>query len=321
MYDKRSFNWFLTYSQVNLEIADFNEALWSNAHVAECSGFVVAREKHADGGQHFHVLLCYKKSKRLRSILAFDLVFNGDTIHGNYQPVKNLRDCYGYVTKDGDYYEDVVDIPGLSSTHETSYWELALQAENKERALEIIRRNNPRDYILQRRNLDYALDKHFEVREELAPPAYERDTFTNVPDALESWVWNELTSDKSRKKSLIIVGQSRTGKTSWARSLGDHIYCMSALIPSAVKNKPRNVQYVIFDDIEQSTLDKSQLSSCWKVFIGCQQHLTVNEKYKPQETVNWGIPSIWLMNSLLNFPDKDFLNLNCDIVYLNDKIY
>lgn len=304
-----------------MEPVDFNDALWSNSNVADCSGFVVARENHAEGGTHYHVLLCYKKTKRIRSILAFDLNHLGVRIHGNYQPVKNLRDCYGYVTKDGDYYEDIDDIPGLSASHEPSYWELALQAENKERALEIIRRNNPRDYILQRRNLDYAFDKHFDVREELAPPPYTRDSFTNVPNELDEWVFNELTSEQPRKKALFLIGPSRTGKTSWARSLGEHIYCMSALIPSAVKNKPKTVQYILFDDIEQSTLDKSQLGSCWRVFVGCQQYLTVNEKYKPQETVNWGIPSIWCLNKMLDFGDDDFLKINALVVNINNKLY
>lgn len=319
--DKRSFNWFLTYPQCNLKPEDFNEALWNNSNVAECSGFAVSREKHADGGIHYHVLLCYKKTKRVRSLLAFDLSHLGVRIHGKYEVVKNLRDCYGYVIKDGDYYEDIESIPGLSAPHEPSYWELSLQAQNKERALEIIRRNNPREYILNRKNLEYAFDKHFEVREELAPPAYERASFTNVPGELDQWVWDELTSDKPRKKALFLIGPSRTGKTSWARSIGQHIYCMSALIPSAVKNKPKDIEYILFDDIEQSTLDKSQLSSCWRVFVGCQGYLTVNEKYKPQETVNWGIPSIWCLNKMLHFNDMDFMERNSIVVNINENLY
>lgn len=319
--DKRSFNWFLTYSQCQLDPVDFNEALWSNSHASQCSGFVIARETHATGGTHYHVLLCYKKTKRVRSITSFDLHWAGNTIHGNYQVVRNLRECYNYCTKDGDYLEDISDVPGINPKHETSYWELACQAENKEKALDIIRRHNPRDYLLQRRNLDYSLDKHFEIREELAPSPYTRASFTHVPIQLDEWVWNELSADKPRRKSLIIVGPSRTGKTAWARSLGEHIYCMSALIPAACKNKPKEIDYIIFDDIEQSTLEKSQLASCWKVFMGCQLHLTLNEKYKPQETVNWGIPSIWLMNNLLKFGDLDFVHRNATIVYINDNLY
>lgn len=321
MVDKKSFNWFLTFSRCDLEPADFNDLLWANSHAAEANGFVIGRESHADGGTHYHVLLCYKFSKRIRSLRAFDLNANGRTIHGNYQPVRKLRETYNYVTKDGDYLEDISDVDGLNSQHETSHWELALQAEDKAKALEIIRRHAPRDYVLQRRNLDYALDKHFEIREEITPPPYRRDEFDNVPVALERWVVNELMSDKPRKKSLFLIGPSRTGKTSWARSLDEHIYCMSQLIPSAVKNKPKSVKYILFDDIEQSTLDKSQLGSVWKVFVGCQAHLTVNEKYKPQETVNWGIPSIWCLNKMLTFADMDFLNVNAEIIIINNSLY
>lgn len=319
--DRRAFNWFLTYSQCNLDPVDFNDRLWQNNHAAECSGFVIARENHAEGGAHYHVLLCYKRTKRIRSLRAFDLNHDGIVIHGNYQPVRDLQATYLYVTKDGDYLEDISDIAGLTSNHETSYWELALQAETKEKALDIIRKRNPRDYVLQRRNLDYALDKHFEVREEISAPPYRREEFTRVPPELDDWVRDELLSDKPRKKSLFLVGPSRTGKTSWARSLGEHIYCMSQLIPGAVKNKPRDVKFILLDDIEQTTLDKSQLGAIWKVIVGCQAHLTVNEKYKPQETINWGIPSIWCLNKMINFSDLDFVNVNATIVLINDNLY
>lgn len=96
---------------------------------------------------------------------------------------------------------------------------------------------------------------------------------------------------------------------------------MSQVIPSALKHKPKGCDYVIFDDIEQSTLEKSQLASNWKVFIGAQEYLTVNEKYKPVETINWGIPSIWCLNKMLQFNDMDFLHLNATVVYLNENLY
>lgn len=322
MFDKRSFNWFLTYSQVQLDDVQFNDAFWGNAHIAGCDGFVLARESHADGGTHYHAIVCYHRTKRIRSHTAFDLIYNGESIHGNYQPIRRLQECYDYVTKDGNFVEDIDGIAGLSSSRKKpNYWEEALQQSTKEEALRIIRKHNPEAYLKNRMQLDYGLDKHFEVREELAPPPYARGTFTNVPDALDDWVRTELNGWEDRRRSLFIIGPSRTGKTSWARSLGEHIYCMSSIVPGALKNRPKDCDYIVFDDIEQSTLDKSQLASNWKVFVGCQRHLTINEKYKPAETVNWGIPSIWCLNKMLDFSDMDFLHLNAVIVYVNDKIY
>lgn len=319
--DQRGFSWFLTYPQVNIPEEDFHDAVWQNKHIAECSGFVIAREDHAIAGAHYHLLICWKRSKRIRSLSAFDLKHNGTTIHGNYQVVRNLRDVYKYVTKDGNYIEDISAVTGLYGRDEASHWELALQAANKEEAFDIIRKSCPREYVLNYRNLEYCFDKHFEVREELAPPSYSRATFGNVPVELDQWVWDNLAGDNDRPQSLFLIGPSRTGKTSWARSLGEHIYCMSSLVPSALKNKSKEVEFIIFDDIEQSTLDKSQLGSKWRSYVGCQKYVTVDEKYKPTETINWGIPSIWCLNKMLNFSDLDFLNVNAQIIYINNKLY
>lgn len=320
-YDKRAFNWFLTYSQCQLLPDQFNDCFWANSKIADCIGFVIAREPHTNGGWHYHCLVSYSSPCRVRTLTAFDLDYAGARIHGNYQVVKDLPAVYEYVTKGGDYFEDVDEVPGIRPVHETNYWELALQQSSKEEALKVIRRHNPRDYILNMRNLDYAFDKHFEVREELAGPAFAREAFTSVPIELDNWYANELCGGQQRPKSLILVGPSRTGKTSWARSLGEHVYIMSQLIPAALKNRPRTCKYIVFDDIEQGTLDKSQLASSWKVFLGAQEFLTVNEKYKPVETINWGIPSIWCLNSLLDFPDKDFVAANCITIFLNNKLY
>lgn len=319
--DIKSKHWFLTFPQCDLEPEQFNDSFWANTHISECIGFVISREQHADGGWHYHCAVYFEKTKRIRSLSAFDLVHNGRSFHGNYQPIRRIRENYDYITKDGDYFEDISAVDELNSRHEISYWELALQAKNKTDALSVIRRNNPREYTLRLRDLEYAYDKHFAVREELAGPAYSRASFTNVPEALDEWVWSNVTSEPGRKRSLFLIGPSRTGKTSWARSLGEHIYCMSQLVPSAIKNKPKDVEFIILDDIEQNTLDKSQLGSIWRTIVGCQQYLTINEKYKPQETINWNIASIWCLNKMLNFSDPDFVNINATIINITECLY
>lgn len=316
--DKKSRFWFLTYPQINVEIEDFHEAFWHNKHLGECCAFVIAREEHTNGGIHYHCLVAYSSAKRIRSPSAFDLRINGSNHHGNWQVVRDLRKTYEYVTKDGVYIEDIEAIRSNIMLSEAGLWTKCTEVSTKEEALELIKRNDPKTYLLNRFQLDYGLERHFNKPVILAGPKYERHTFTSVPEALDRWAWDNIGTE--RPKSLFIIGPTRTGKTSWARSLGKHIYNMSALVPTLVKQKS-DEEFILFDDIEQTTLDKSQLASSWRSYVGSQQFITVHDKYQRPVTINWGIPSVWCLNKMLCFSDMDYVHANSVIVYINKELY
>ena len=58
----------------------------------------------------------------------------------------------------------------------------------------------------------------------------------------------ELAARVGRVKSLVLYGPSQTGKTTWARSLGAHIYQVGLLSGSECMKAP-DVEYAVFDDI------------------------------------------------------------------------
>lgn len=117
-----------------------------------------------------------------------------------------------------------------------------------------------------------------------------------------------------RPKGLLIIGETRTGKTSWARSLGEHIYFNTYWDISKWPTKT-TAGYVVIDDIPFTSLGR-----LWKPVIGCQLEFTATDKYIRKRTIYWGKPFIWLLNSS-PFPgmdpdDRDYINSNCVVYHM-----
>lgn len=64
---------------------------------------LVAAEVHADGSPHLHVYVKFRTRKHIRSNQFFDIDFDGNRYHGNYQTCRSPSACVKYSTKDGDY--------------------------------------------------------------------------------------------------------------------------------------------------------------------------------------------------------------------------
>lgn len=61
---------------------------------------MVAREKHADGSNHLHLLVCLKKKVNIKRADALDFIGGK---HGNYQSARNCVDIVKYLMKEGNY--------------------------------------------------------------------------------------------------------------------------------------------------------------------------------------------------------------------------
>lgn len=309
---------FLTYSQINVDFPDFVHTIFDHACTTNCDGYAIGRESHEDGGTHYHVLLHYSAAVRTRNSRFFDLTFDNVGYHPNIQSVKSLRHAYDYVTKDGNVFEDLGAIASRLQRSGTT-WRDALSAESYEEACSIVESHYPRDWILYgdriRNNLRHTFPT---ITQAVLPAAYDTASFTNVPQQLTDWVRDELHGNHDRKKSLILYGESRTGKTCWARSLGPHLYQFGRLDPALCLNK-MDEQFVIFDDFPDNF--DNQLSCSWKSFLGCQAALTLRELYRPPKMVNWSIPCIWICNKLPTFPDNDFITVNAIFVRINSRLY
>lgn len=122
------------------------------------------------------------------------------------------------------------------------------------------------------------------------------------------------------KKSLVLYGPSRTGKTTWARSLGKHAYWHGEKnLEKFLDMRDVDIDYLVIDDI-----GGLKYFPKYKMWLGHQDEIDDHDKWIKKTTINWGRPAIWCSN---NDPrdedaaDVDWLNENCTFVYLGSKIF
>jgi hypothetical protein len=103
----------------------------------------------------------------------------------------------------------------------------------------------------------------------------------NVPVEMEDWRRENVTDrGDGRAVPLILVGDSRLGKTEWALRVGPKPLVMSG--QWNVKNYFRNfgsgkVQY-------------------WRELLGCQEFLDAHDRYTATKCIKWGFPLIVTCN-------------------------
>lgn len=120
-----------------------------------------------------------------------------------------------------------------------------------------------------------------------------------------------------RRRSLIIYGPTRTGKTLWARSLGRHAYFGGLF---CLDESVDDVDYAIFDDMQGGL----SFFHAYKFWLGCQSQFYATDKYKGKKLIHWGRPSIYISNTNPfgdNGVDVDWLEGNCDVVMVDEPIF
>ena len=124
-----------------------------------------------------------------------------------------------------------------------------------------------------------------------------------------------------RRKSLILFGPTRLGKTLWARSLGSHAYFGGLF---SLDEPLKDVEYAVFDDMQGGF----GYFHSFKFWLGCQSQFYATDKYKGKTLIHWGRPSIYICNdnpladpAFANRPgDIDWLTGNCEIVEINESL-
>jgi hypothetical protein len=112
----RSYTYLLlTYSQVGDDF-DYNKL---KRIVDNHQGkFVIAREKHKDGGTHYHAFLAFTAKRfQTRNHTLFDIPYHPDWLPVRTSPWK----AYDYTTKDGDIVFTNLDRPASSHPQKTPH--------------------------------------------------------------------------------------------------------------------------------------------------------------------------------------------------------
>lgn len=127
-------------------------------------------------------------------------------------------------------------------------------------------------------------------------------------------------TDTGRRRSLILWGPTRVGKTVWARSHGEHAY-FCGLYSAAEAMRYRDVEYAVFDDIQGGI----KFFPGFKNWLGCQAQFQVKALYRDPVLIDWGKPSIWVANTDpradMVVEDIQWLEGNCDFVYIEETIF
>lgn len=167
---------FLTYARCTLTKEQVLEKLQDKAITIK--HYRIARELHADGTPHIHVVLKLTTQLRTRSQDFFDI----DGFHPNIQKPRSLKNVCDYVSKDGDVINTFPDSkPGWGDIIPT--------CGTREEFLRHMRDNFPRDYII---NLDRILAFADYQYKPVIPPYVTQHVFNEVPNPLLEWVSGNL---------------------------------------------------------------------------------------------------------------------------------
>nr|AFB83529.1 replication associated protein [Cotton leaf curl Rajasthan virus] len=304
-------NYFITYPKCSLAKKKTLSQLLNIQTPTSKKSIRICTELHENGTPHLLVLIRFEGKFRCQNMRFFDLVSPSRSahFHPNIQGAKSSSDVKFYIEKDGDILDwgqfqiDGRSARGGQQTANGAY-AAALNGGNKSGALRVIKELAPKDFVLQFHNLNANLDRIFQE-----PPApyvspLSSSSFDQVPEELEVWAAENVVSAAARPNrpiSLVIEGDSRTGKTMWARSLGPHNYLCGHLdlSPRVYSN---DAWFNVIDDVDPHYLKH------FKEFMGAQKDWQSNTKYGKPVQIKGGIPTIFLCNQGPNSSYKEFLD-------------
>lgn len=112
-----------------------------------------------------------------------------------------------------------------------------------------------------------------------------------------------------------------TGKTTWAQSLGPHLY-MRARYNAKQAMLAETATYAVIDDISGGI----KFFPHWKDWFGGQPYVQVRQLYRDEVLLKWGKPTIWLGNrdprdQLRDMTSRDYSEEQCsnDVSWLEDN--
>ncbi|CAG8785140.1 13064_t:CDS:1, partial [Dentiscutata erythropus] len=146
-----------------------------------------------------------------------------------------------------------------------------------------------------------------------------------VPKIIFEWIKENLFTKKRRYKSIMIVGNTRSGKTALFRSLKlPHIYYCKLRESKQWNN---NAKYVILDDIDffrNNGDQKKSIMYTYREMLFCQEEFNLRTAYSKTIKNKGSKPCVVLLNESGNpylIEDEIFqkeLRQNCLIINIGD---
>lgn len=324
----------LTYPQANgltkIEVEDFF-INWRyqdrNGEEIKVDKYLIALESHQPtdldkiGGIHFHVYVKFTKILRARDTTLFDIEdMMGETYHPHIDKVRGVKNMIQYCTKEDEVPFANFDYKLNGKKNEID-WEEVYNTEfdSAQAFLDYMKKNHPGYYTNHYIPLREIANDNYGSKIKPFIPKY--TVFNNVPFACKAWVDNYLHNNElDRPLSLILVGETRTGKTAWARSLGRHMYFGEYFNLDCWDD---DAEYAIFDDFDKEGKKLEEYFPQWKCWFGAQEEFTVTDKYRRKQSVKWGKPIIFITNNEIECSSKtlDYIRKNSIRVNVYSEFY
>lgn len=251
---------FLTYPQCDVK----KEELWAFLNETfskfQVANVIVASEAHADGSPHLHAFVDLGKKWDCKNANALD--FKG--FHCNMQSARSPAQVMEYVMKDGDViwnHDPNKSYSACQSLHELEEY---CVAKYKERFWLVNSDKIISTWIAKRK-----------VRPCYESP-YSKDSWLHCA-AIQNWFDYERLS--SRPKCLVVIGDSRLGKTKYVRSFSSrHVYFKCGW---RLDDWDDDADYVVFDDWSSDDIQKY----LGKRLVGVDDEVVVTDKYRGKRRV------------------------------------
>lgn len=183
-------NLAITYSRCDVPTQEMFDWL---KDVFNPEAICVAQEHHKDGGLHLHVYLRFENPLHIRDERKFD--YKG--FHPNVQGCRDVKHWTKYISKCNNFLT-------TDNIEFSSNWDELIQAPTKEEFIEKLKKNKPREYILNLQKIEYYANKRYSIRKNKRA-ILPLDSFNMAP-----------ITDFS--KAIVILGKAMTGKTEYARA-------------------------------------------------------------------------------------------------------
>lgn len=132
-----------------------------------------------------------------------------------------------------------------------------------------------------------------------------------LPDGITNWLEHEFTKVE-RARCLVLVGPTKLGKTSWARSMGHHMFWR---LDVNFGEWDDSAKYIVIDEIPWKYIPKK------KGILTHMGEITINAKYKKTRNVINNKPAIVLVNEFDGFEEESaYWEANTTVLYVTESL-